>query len=507
MASKIMLARISASATSALLPRQFGVGVKGGLDAVVHIMRNVHDNPWEGDICVLQVDLANAFNNVDRGKMLEQIELATPAAARFAHLSYGRHTNLYFDGSEIITSASGVQQGDPSGPVYFALALKPVDDAIQAASGIPVTANYADDLNYAGSPPQAQIVWDVLTTQGPPRGFHVNARKCKNITIQGEAQKLGDLEPEPSSNLVVLGSPVGDAEFTAKHVQRVFARADLVLEALPKLGDGQTGLLLLRNYASYCRCVQMMRTVPPHLITSIARVFDGKQRKCLEDILHTSLPVAAWQQAQLGVRLGGLGLRSVEAHAEAAFVGCLESNKWVSEQIKLALLSNANISWDGVALNQSKRSAALDQVMLAKLVASSSLIDQRRLVAIQRKHANAFLMACPRRFLGCEFTDSQFRVSVQRWLGVPIMSDMSRQCGKCAKLMSPRATHATRCLKKGDITRRHNRVRDLLKEFGSMACMSHVLEKANLIGEAPGRALVTSSPTCTTARAAPRILQ
>ena len=82
-----------------------------------------------------------------------------------------------------------------------------------------------------------------------------------------------------------------------------------------------------------------MRTVPPHLITSIARVFDGKQRKCLEHILHTSLPVAAWQQAQLGVRLGGLGLRSVEAHAEAAFVACLESNKWVSEQIKLELFA------------------------------------------------------------------------------------------------------------------------------------------------------------------------
>ena len=53
--------------------------------------------------------------------------------------------------------------------------------------------------------------------------------------------------------------------------------------------------------------------------------------------------------------------------------------------------------------------------------------------------------------------------------------------------MSPRATHAARCLKKGDITRRHNRVRDLLKEFGSMACMLPVLEKANLIGEAPGQ--------------------
>ena len=58
MASKIILARISATATSALLPRPFGVSVKCGLVAVVHIMRNVDDNPWEGGICVLQVDLA-----------------------------------------------------------------------------------------------------------------------------------------------------------------------------------------------------------------------------------------------------------------------------------------------------------------------------------------------------------------------------------------------------------------------------------------------------------------
>ena len=86
-----------------------------------------------------------------------------------------------------------------------------------------------------------------------------------------------------------------------------------------------------------------------------------------------------------------------ENKAEPSFVGCLESNKWVSEQIKLALLRNANIFWDGVALNQSKPSAALDQVLLAKLVASSSLIDQRRLVAIHWKHTNTFLIACPRR--------------------------------------------------------------------------------------------------------------
>ena len=62
--------------------------------------------------------------------------------------------------------------------------------------------------------------------------------------------------------------------------------------------------------------------------------------------------------------------------------------------------------------------------------------------------------------------------------------------------MSPRATHATRCLKKGDITNRLNRMQNMLKEFGSMACMSPVLEKANLIGEAPGGCGADIAVTC-----------
>ena len=136
------------------------------------------------------------------------------------------------------------------------------------------------------------------------------------------------------------------------------------------------------------------------------------------------------QQAQMGVRLCELGLRSVEA----VFVGSLESNKWVSQQITLAQCKPL-LGWC-----ERKRSAALDQVTLAKLVTSSSLIDQRRLVAIQRKHANAFLMACPRRFLGCDFNDFQFRVTLQRWLG-QTRADNVVVC----KALSPRAT---RCLEK-----------------------------------------------------------
>jgi hypothetical protein len=488
-AAKIMLARIEDQVTARLLPRQLGVGVRGGLDAAVHALRHVHDNPGNGDVSLLQVDLSNAFNNIYREKMLEEIERVTPAASRFAHLAYGQHSNLYIDGAGTIPSACGVQQGDPMAPAFFALGLQPVDDAIQAESGVPITKNYADDMNYAGPPTCLQVVFEVLEREGRPRGLFLNRSKTKNIPIRGAPQMIGPLEPQLSSNFTVLGSPVGDANFTLEQVRRVFRRALGVLTTLPKLGHGQTAVLLLRSSVSICRCVQVMRTVPPDLYKQAATEFDAQQRECLERILHTSLSSAAWKQAQLGVGFGGLGLRSVEAHAESAFVGCLESNQWVSEQVKGDLFRQAGLTYDGAALNQSKRSAALDKALLEELMDASSPIDRRRLVAVGRKRASAWLLAAPRRILGCELSEQQFWVAILRRLGEPLThtEEKHRRCGKCDKQMSPRATHATRCLRCGDITRRHHGMRDLLHKFGSLACMAPVLEKKGLLVDYPGQ--------------------
>ena len=48
-----------------------------------------------------------------------------PGLARWAEWCYGRPSKLFFDGA-IIKSEVGVQQGDPLGPLLFALALQPV---------------------------------------------------------------------------------------------------------------------------------------------------------------------------------------------------------------------------------------------------------------------------------------------------------------------------------------------------------------------------------------------
>ena len=66
---------------------------------------------------------------------------------------------------------------------------------------------------------------------------------------------------------MVLGSPVGDAEFTAKHVQRVFARADPVLGPT-KAGrglDGSAAVAELCVVLSLCADDADSATSPHHV--------------------------------------------------------------------------------------------------------------------------------------------------------------------------------------------------------------------------------------------------
>ena len=64
--------------------------------------------------------------------------------APWAEWCYSRHSRLLFHG-DVLTSDAGVQQGDPLGPLLFALALQP---AMQAAQAGPL--NQSPHLIFAG---------------------------------------------------------------------------------------------------------------------------------------------------------------------------------------------------------------------------------------------------------------------------------------------------------------------------------------------------------------------
>ena len=70
---------------------------------------------------ILQVDLRNAFNCIHREPIFEEIGRLAPELIPWVSICYGQHSPLYAQGHRL-NSRCGVQQGDPLGPLLFAIA-------------------------------------------------------------------------------------------------------------------------------------------------------------------------------------------------------------------------------------------------------------------------------------------------------------------------------------------------------------------------------------------------
>ena len=115
---------------------QFGVAVSGGVEIVAAVGQLV----YEAGGILLTVDGSNAFNAVSRSAVLAEVAQHVPDLYPYAAQVYGVGSvpSLQFGlegvaASATVPSRQGVQQGDPLGPLLFALALLPIMRDFKAA--------------------------------------------------------------------------------------------------------------------------------------------------------------------------------------------------------------------------------------------------------------------------------------------------------------------------------------------------------------------------------------
>ena len=337
-------------------------------------------------------------------------------------------------GKHTIHSCCGVQQGDPLGPLGFALTLHPLIEIIKSSlpSSLAMNAWYLDDGTLVGSPESLSAALGIIEKEGPKLGLHLNRRKSLLFIpkeCDASSSPLPSDVPVAQGGFTLLGCPIGPPSYCEDILRARIDKIKQSLAALHELRDAQCETALLRSCLALPKLSYIIRTCPPCHISEGCKEFDSIIRDSLEMILGG--PVSEWSllKATLPSSRGGINLRSASLHAPAAFVASSISSQQLVGDIlddltihlhhlnsALSALASSTMKSDwedleaiDVPLHQRHLSAAIDEVNHQHLLSSAPTTRAHALAnSTSLPHAGDWLNGVPSVSLGLHLHDREF---------------------------------------------------------------------------------------------------
>ena len=336
-------------------------------------------------------------------------------------------------------ASSGVQQGDPLGPLLFSLVLLQFIDFVKLHDLVKLHLWCLDDGTFIGSKSSLLKLLDSFSTHGPQFSLHLNPSKCELFWSSGDSfPEFPTSINRAGEGLELLGSPIwGTDNFFDQFLSSRLAKVIAAQDSNAILEDPQVELHLLRSCLGSCKIIHLLRTVSFCILCCFLEQFDSNLKTCLSRIIQCSLPNDSWCQAILPFRLGGLGLRSSFSSAAAAFLGSCNSVRLLAshllsqdfhdlvfpnEEHVVTTFERFTSDIFIPSATQQDLQALLDQTQYDQLFASSNIRNRARLTALFHSSgtSSGWLKAIPQVSLALAIPGPEFVVGIRLWLGIPL---------------------------------------------------------------------------------------
>ena len=277
---------------------QLGVSVRNACEAAVHSARIITKSP---NFILAKLDIKNTFNSIRQDILLRKCLINCPEIFRLASLAYGSPTPLMANGN-LIWSNSGVQQGDPLGPLLFSLAIHEIASSMKSNFNI----WYLDDAMIAGDPRSlcddikkcSCMLADIglilnpskseLVNQGLDESAFLHETQCiKSILVNVNFVKKEDV--------ILLGSPL-----TSTAIRPQFQHKLSIFKAMTEklsLLDRHPAYFLLKNCFLIPKLMYLLHSSPTFQHPDLLADFDDCLKSCATDICNVSFDDIGWIQA------------------------------------------------------------------------------------------------------------------------------------------------------------------------------------------------------------------
>jgi hypothetical protein len=482
-----------------LNPIQLGFATKGGSEAAIHAARSFVEHNVTSPVtkAFLKLDIKNAFNSLDRNKVLEAASRDMPQHYGFIWQCYSQPTHLLY-GDQVIPSQCGVQQGDPLGPLLYCLATIDFHRNLHST----LIECYLDDDVIGGDPESVLADAIHIRDEAAKSGLILNVSKCELVLLGGTEddrssvlEKFLSVFPDilrtPVESLCYLGAPL-TTEATPKVLEKASCTAMTLCSRLKILPSHQS-VFLLKNCLGPVKLLYILRTSRAYKFPNLLCKFDEAIRVSLCDICNIDITPSMWQQASLPVTLGGLGIRRTEALALPAFIASVHSvHTTTSEIIPYSLeeyLETTMADWCNLAgspppefLDRGSQKAwdlPLSKRTFSTIfnLSSSDPNNAARLLSVSTRESGAWLQALPAASIGNLLDDASLRIAIALRLGATVT--VPHKC-ICSSMVDSRGYHGLSCRYSAGRLSRHAGLNHIIKRALNSAGIPSQLEPAGI---------------------------